>query len=366
MDKDNLECLLIAQNELNNCIKFQSPESILRRAFIEYFNQLQSSIYKAQVIPISDNCIHCGNHLFPSTKIPLSCNHYICTGNCYNTLIKSQIDGNLSLYNQLACPCGAKIPKTITTQVFGGEEIFTKTLIATSVQFEPMIVCNICGENYRAGEFITLDCDHRYCKTCITSQVKILVDEGKVGNEISCPECQKPVEPLIIFNILDPETKDKYDKFLLRSLEGKKGEVFISCVGKPGVECEFGQFVSVDRVDYTCPVCGANFCPKCKEDVHLKITCEDQKIAKKYKDLGIEEFIKNGTMQFCPWCTAVVEKNDGCKYITCKSNECKSVRFFCWDCRTKLKVVHEEHKCTTKDVISNRIKRWFKNIFSIK
>ncbi|OMJ76320.1 hypothetical protein SteCoe_24346 [Stentor coeruleus] len=359
--------LMLLQEKINlamrNPIKMKQEEKL----FIEFVSVLQKSLYRPYAISKKRGCEQCFKPLEGiKNTIDLPCNHKICSEACYKLRVKDCIDENLLRADTLTCPCGELIPKRITVGVYGGQGKFSEYINRLSIMFEPKLMCGICGSEYPASKFITLNCDHRFCIDCVKMLLDYLINDGKVGDQITCGECNNPVDPQIIYTIIDEDTKEKYDTFLMKNLQAVSGESYVVCIGKPGVNCNYAQFISVDRDSYTCPECGVSFCPKCKLNVHPKITCEQQKILQSTDDPMIKEAINNGTMRLCAWCTTPVERSKGCKYITCESEFCKGKRYFCWDCNAKLTKKHEEHECVSEDVISNKIKKFIRNLFSFR
>lgn len=345
-------------------MKSRSEPSSLQEVFLKFSGLLSQSNYRVAVTKTQRCCEFCNSTLTESAY-PLGCSHYICSTDCFSNLVTSQLGNRLSRYSNLRCPCEKLIPSENTKAIYGGEAKFKELLNKKNLENEPKHQCMICESTLPMNFFITFDCDHRYCHDCVQMSIDFLISEGKVGDEISCPECQSPLSYHIIMAVLDAETGQKYDRFLMRNFQGNPGEKFVMCIGKPGVNCDFGQLVSDVREDYKCPQCQARFCPKCRLDVHPKLTCEQQRANKAFEGSPFEEQLKAGLMKICPWCNSPIEKDAGCKYMTCPSEQCQKIRHFCWDCMAKLTKKHEEHKCVSKDVISNRIKRFFKNILFI-
>lgn len=320
--------------------------------FKGFTTSLKNSMYRACISVEQLTCVYCQNNL-NDDYVNLPCNHIICSQNCFKLFSSYQLINELSQYQYLKCLCNKSIPKEITINVYGGIEKFKKIISEASYN---NINCTICCESLPPELFITLDCDHRFCEYCVKLFLYNLISDGKVGINIACPECSKPVDPQIILNLLDKEYKEKYEALLLDEISIHiPGEVFVRCVSSPGVNCKYGQYMSVDRDDYTCPKCNARFCPKCRLDVHPNVTCEAHKIKKNYEQPYIREALANGSMELCPWCYVPIEKDpEGCKYMTCRSSFCRGKKYFCWDCKKKLFKFHQNHDCTTNDPNTKR------------
>lgn len=77
-------------------------------------------------------------------------------------------------------------------------------------------------------------------------------------------------------------------------------------------------------VHFPCDVCGFSRCLDCGKNHPKRKKCsEDDKKNIEYIKLRFED----GTMKKCPGCQSVIEKNDGCKHMTCKS----CTQEFHWD-----------------------------------
>lgn len=350
--------LLRNLHQFNEILKSRPIAISNHDVFAKFTKCLQSSYYRVQVMPIKLQCHLCCSEL-SSNPIYLNCSHALCSQHCLQSLFNTQLSGNLNKFSNLTCTCSVKISSSIIFEAYGGKNKFFELL----KQFEPNILCHICARELPASSFITLKCEHRFCVDCIQQFIEFLISEGRVGDEIACALCQKDIDPLIILDLLDEETKNKYNSFLISKLTLGPGEILVKCIGRPGRNCEYCIIVSIDRDEFECPECKIKFCPKCKLDVHPKLTCEQKKAIESKENSEFKELIENGTMKICPWCAAQIIKDNGCKYMTCKSEKCNGKRSFCWDCNKKLESKHEAHSCVSKEIFSNRLKAFFKKIF---
>ena len=313
------------------------------------------------MIPKNRVCQVCSSEL-SKAPIVLDCLHCLCSLNCLESLVDSQLSGNLGNFANLACPCSERISRSVVIEAYGGQANFKVISKEVSKKFEPKLTCPICESELPASSFITLECDHRYCEDCIRMSIEILISEGSVGDSIVCPMCDNVIYYMIIINLIDEGTKEKYDDFLIRRIPPNKGERYITCQGRAGVNCKYSAFVSVYRDEFKCPVCEATFCLKCNMDVHPKLSCEQKKAMDSSENSMFKEFLDTGVMKICPWCNTPVMKDEKCKYVTCK---CGENSFFCWDCLKKLKSKHEAHQCVSPEIRSNIFKAFIKKIFRI-
>jgi IBR domain, a half RING-finger domain len=293
-------------------------------------------------IEASSECCNCLE--IKQCEYILDCSHCICTETCFKDLVSEQISNRLENYAQLACPkCQAKIPKAFLLKIYHGEQNFRNQICLSSKKFEPKITCKVCYIDKESSEFITLNCDHRFCKICLDQIVNILLNKKQIGQQICCPDCKVIVDYSIIYQFFNEDLKMFYDKFLDRRLQATlNNEVYIICIGKTGNECRYGQFISSDRAEYTCPKCGVSFCAKCKDSPHPKLSCAQFKASK--ESPYIKYSIEKGLASYCPWCDNLMFKDRSCTYTACKSEVCNGKRGFCWECKAKF--------CEEKEILS--------------
>lgn len=346
--------LMSLKDKLNTVLKSREglQSQSTKRLFLEFSNLLNGSIYTVSIKPCFYTCMFCENQNITENSYKLSCSHYICSDICFQSLITSQIPEGIHFYEKLQCRCTEKIDRSSIVHLFKGLENFQKAYRYSSDKFEIELECGICNIRQKASQFITLECDHRYCQNCTKTHADELIMNGKIGKDLSCPDCAREINPQIVLMLLDKKTQEKYEKYLILHHQVQSDEVLISCTGKPGVNCDFMQIVSVDREEFNCPECSACFCTRCKLDFHPKISCEQQRIIKNCEDPLIKMRLEDGSMGLCPWCNAKIEKDPkGCKYMTCRSETCSHKnRFFCWDCKKKLGKSHGMHECDTADI----------------
>lgn len=193
--------------------------------------------------------------------------------------------------------------------------------------------CAICGEKkIISKDFITLDCNHRYCKDCVKDLAVNKIKEMKCSkNDISCPECKEPISIYILQNVLDKETFNAYDNFVVTHYQSKifTEEIAIRC---PNSEC-FYFFVMAKNsgiTHHTCEVCKTHFCVNGCKKPHDGKTCEQYR--KELMDQEAEEqfnlLVQREKLRQCPKCNIWVHKITGCNHITCK--RCKAE--FCYIC----------------------------------
>jgi len=116
---------------------------------------------------------------------------------------------------------------------------------------------------------ITLKCDHRFCAMSLAADLTIKINEAKTGEDaLFCPFDKQPIEFAIISNILDKETIEKYDRFMLKSLFSNDKDENDAKVECP--KCEYLFFNEITEnfktlKKHTCFKCKLEFCPHCSE-----------------------------------------------------------------------------------------------------
>ena len=97
--------------------------------------------------------------------------------------------------------------------------------------------------------------------------------------------------------------------------------------------CYISHGSKYQGVAVTCPTCTNTFCSSCSASWHMGLSCKEAEMGNVMESTfpweGFEENIKK-----CPQCQVMIEKNEGCAQMMCRS--CKHV--FCWFCLAGLDV----------------------------
>lgn len=131
-------------------------------------------------------------------------------------------------------------------------------------------------ENLQVKDGITLDCDHRFCKTCISQHFITNIDEAKVDDDfIKCPQnCEVMIDVNILKEVLPNEKFERFVTFRVKQWKpiGEDAkEIDFKC---PSPDCPNRIIIPLDLDTYTCLVCNQTRCPKCLDQVHKGNTCE--------------------------------------------------------------------------------------------
>lgn len=339
--------LLSYQSHINKVLKTKTTTPKTKEIFQKFTAQLKHSTYTTEIKISSISCEFCSN-LIKSPQIILPCGHYICSEDCFQELSFSQLQGQYHLYDRVKCLCNAQIPGKLTFEILKNSSEFSIKYRNSEESSEPSITCNICWTIKKMRNFITLNCEHRFCEDCLKQHIQELIKIGEVGEKLVCPECPNPIEYFIVAAHIDSHLRDQYERFLMMKVECKQYERYFAC---PGVNCGNAKIIPSELKVFQCDICNNNFCVNCKDNEHNDLSCEDNLNVKNIEDPLIKQRIDNGEMKMCPWCFNFIERDTrGCKYMTCRSRECNGKRWFCFDCRKKLKKFHEAHPCVTPEV----------------
>jgi hypothetical protein len=196
---------------------------------------------------------------------------------------------------------------------------------------------------FKVEEGITLDCDHRFDMNCLQAFIEGCIAEGRVGeNEISCLVCAHPISAPIIKSLVSRNMYEKFEKFRLRMFvpkeEDEENIVFYKCNGN---DCEWFVIVGLDLEVVVCQSCRKKSCPKCRDEPHVGITCEEnerqkKEKAEKAKEKAIDDEFKLAAkamgFKTCPHCLSMCERISGCNFMKCYSKACGGKKNFCLLC----------------------------------
>ncbi|KAM6907885.1 E3 ubiquitin-protein ligase RNF14 [Xenentodon cancila] len=214
--------------------------------------------------------------------------------------------------------------------------------------------CGICFiEKLGSNCLCFKECQHVYCKACLTEYFQIQIRDGNVQC-LNCPEpkCTSLATPLQVKQLVDEELFARYDRLLLQSSLDLMADV-VYC---PRQFCGTAVMVEPDTTMGICTVCKYAFCTLCKlgyhgvshckipadelrnlRDEYLSATSEgkkfmEQRFGKRVIQKAVEESFSrdwlNENCKACPRCGTNIQKVDGCNKMTCTS--CK--QYFCWLC----------------------------------
>lgn len=192
--------------------------------------------------------------------------------------------------------------------------------------------CPVCMVPFDAYEGVILrDCFHVFCRECLSNSIKHADDVV-----VRCPfqdenlTCDSVIQDREIRSLL---SEDDYNAYLGRSLR-KAESLAVNSFHCKTPNCD-GWCLIEDNADlFHCPVCSSNNCLNCKA-IHPNMGCEEYQdrlngnYEMKCSERQVQAMISSGEAMRCPRCTAVVQKTEGCDYVTC--TVCKTG--ICWATR---------------------------------
>ncbi|KAI9354921.1 hypothetical protein BD770DRAFT_428689 [Pilaira anomala] len=194
-------------------------------------------------------------------------------------------------------------------------------------------MCEICCNDAKDMETISISCGHRFCKVCYTHYLYQKIREEGESRRIQCPEsnCQVIVDEKTIELLVDHETNIKYHELLNRTFVDDN-DFLRWC---PAPDCEYAIECTVPSTSLNSIVptveclCHCRFCFGCGLDDHQPCICILVKkwLQKCEDDSETANWISAHTKE-CPKCHSTIEKNGGCNHMTCR--KCRYE--FCWVC----------------------------------
>jgi len=112
--------------------------------------------------------------------------------------------------------------------------------------------------------------------------------------------------------------------------EAADGERFVTCptpgCGKLLLPVEVAEAKEV----VTCPLCSGAFCAGCCEPAHTGLSCEAAELQR--MDPQLRRMMERESWVRCPSCRNLCDRESGCNFMTCPSEECQSKTHFCYLC----------------------------------
>lgn len=161
---------------------------------------------------------------------------------------------------------------------------------------------------------------------------------------MKCPYCNnfEINEKDIRFSLTQYQEEEllrKLDKLIVNNYVMQHPDEASCC---PTAGCDYAFIYERDDDHFTCPVCGREYCLKCKSNWHNGKTCKEYR--KGLKNINTDDkfyqFAKGQKFKQCPYCHFWVEKNEGCNHIACRCGN-----HFCYKCGKKMNGHINDHVC---------------------
>ncbi len=191
--------------------------------------------------------------------------------------------------------------------------------------------CIICAEDRQADQFITLGCNHEYCKECLAFMLDTAIkDKNTRAFKCPTPKCNHLLEDDLHKITQDHAKLAQLSEILLQEYLIKDQHTK-NC---PTPDCGF-SFINerADQFTMQCPDCKKEYCGKCLHKHESTTSCQqaeqDRTIAtdKNAQERANREWQLAHTKP-CPRCKAITEKAAGCNRMTC--SQCN--HSYCWNC----------------------------------
>ena len=246
-------------------------------------------------------------------------------------------------------------------------------LLGESLGERTKVLCGFCKKEMDIWDSKDLTCNHYFCDSCWTKQIRANIIEGKLWSEFEC--LQNKCLKLMNFDFFkslkldqDVQHMNYYFKKIGQAI-AKNSPTIISCKAKDCDkhielpyellnkdfrskndkislrEKELGYSINKEKYmpeDHFCS-CYNIMCIGCEEMGHKPAKCED---ANKWRENLDKNIRVIGNNKKCPGCSTQTEKNKGCDHVYCK--QCKA--YWCWICEGGAWKDYN-HKCTGEDLV---------------
>ena len=212
---------------------------------------------------------------------------------------------------------------------------------------EETYTCLICWDDFVGPNSVAaLSCGHTVCPECWSGYLDSSASSmGAAITALQCPDpgCGNIVSSDMFESFADPGINARYKDLIIQSFVDLQSG-FQWC---PGLGCnraiKLGRFFrdGVELRELICP-CGITFCLDCGNEGHLPTTCDEKTTWDGHSaENGASELLKRSLTIPCVNCAAAIEKNGGCKHVTCTCGY-----EFCWMCLRRWGICsHDSGSC---------------------
>jgi hypothetical protein len=257
------------------------------------------------------------------TLVKLACSHSVCAICCQAYVLEQHSSPAFNI-QAVGCPlCMTVIPSSVVlNQIFTSEADF-------KAKTTPMFECSLCLAKSKVEDSITLECDHRFCESCIKDYISHLVMSDNVDStKLVCPSdrCGQEISDTLLHALLSQDVFDKLVEFRLSRL-------FDSCLSGCGY---FADNDDRERF-FNCEKCRAVYCRDCKERTNEQHRCRVRD-PEETKGENRKLIAEMGGMA-CPRCGEGLFLENGSNFVKCPSSAC--LAYFCLLCEGVLSL--EDH-----------------------
>ncbi|THU95695.1 hypothetical protein K435DRAFT_966271 [Dendrothele bispora CBS 962.96] len=199
-------------------------------------------------------------------------------------------------------------------------ENITTDFTATTESVCPICLCEVSNP-------FKLGCGHEYCTTCLRH---FFITDAKTFPLVCAGDdndCKQPIALPMLQKILTHSQFYTLLEVAFSSYVEKNTQIYKYCK-TPDCRQVYSCISSTTRT-LRCPSCLATICPRCHEDGHDGLTCEERR---KHTDTVEQErltdqWAKEAGAKRCPQCKVWIQKTEGCNHMSCKCGA-----HICWVC----------------------------------
>lgn len=170
------------------------------------------------------------------------------------------------------------------------------------------------------------------------------MNEGQVSPADLCctlPACRLPIPDGLLAELLQasPGGGQLYQRLL--DFQARRfvpdpgeGERLVSCPSPGCSRLLVPTELVTARGEVTCPVCVRAFCAGCGQPAHAGASCEAAELER--MDPELRRLIARENLKRCPVCRHLCERESGCNFMTCPSEQCQGKTNFCYLCEELL------------------------------
>ncbi|WAR27219.1 DEAHC-like protein [Mya arenaria] len=188
--------------------------------------------------------------------------------------------------------------------------------------------CPVCLTPIDEADMCRLEyCGHAYCKTCLTTQIRVAIQNREFPVNCATENCDKGLVARD-FNVQVRNSLIRASELVQASMTSfvmRHNKDYKFC---PTPNCQMVYKISGIGERFDCGLCHASTCTTCHIEFHEGLTCDMYQSAKKAGD-AVLKWIKEDPInrKMCPVCDQGIEKIDGCDHM-----ECKCGTHICWKC----------------------------------
>uniref|UniRef100_A0A0E0PDF9 RBR-type E3 ubiquitin transferase n=1 Tax=Oryza rufipogon TaxID=4529 RepID=A0A0E0PDF9_ORYRU len=225
--------------------------------------------------------------------------------------------------------------------------------------------CMICFTEYAGIDFITLPCQHYFCRRCMETYSRMHVTEGTVL-KLLCPndKCGGVIPPSLLKRLLGDTDFERWERLILqKTLDSMSDLAYCPRCGAACLEDE--------ENNAQCPKCFFSFCTRCRDRRHIGEKC--MTIEEKLNSLqdrtvvpflskdsfaskmnlsneisSIKEVLRSSVR--CPHCGTAISRVSGCNHMLCSN--CR--QSFCYGCGKAENHGHSSEPCRYQENLATK------------